>query len=341
MLYHLPAEWQPQSGIMFTWPHANSYWDPILAETEKFYAQLIREIAIDEKVLLICYDEKIVRDFLKREAVNVTNVRFCQIPSNDVWARDHGPITVLKAGKPLLLDFTFNAWGDKYQMPLDNLITQRAHAANAFGETPIHRVDFILEGGSIETDGHGTLLTTRRCLLGENRNKTQNEAAITAILKKYFGFKRILWLSQGHIPGDDTDAHIDTLARFCDPYRIVYQGSSDPADEFYPGLQAMVCELQQFKNYRGNPYRLVELPGISPKMSRLTGDRLPASYANFLITNKKVIVPTYDDPSDEKALAIIADCFPGRKVVGLTSLLLIENFGSIHCISMQLPEGVF
>lgn len=330
MGYYFPAEWQPQSGIMLTWPHSNSYWNPILTETQLLYATLIKEITTQEKVLLICENKVFVQQFLQEVGTALSNVIFVEVPSNDVWVRDYGPLTVFQDGNPLLLDFTFNAWGEKYDMPLDNLITRRINESDVFC-APLNTIDFVLEGGSIDTDGKGTLLTTRRCLLEKGRNKNQTQVSISNKLKAILGVERILWLSQGHICGDDTDTHIDTLARFVDPETIVYQDCNDPR---------MLDELKTFKNYKGKPYRLLALPSIQPKFSRLTGERLPASYANFLITNKKVLVPTYDDAADEHALEIIAGCFLNRTVIGINSLLLIENFGSIHCISMQLPKGV-
>jgi len=330
MGYYFPAEWQPQSGIMLTWPHSNSYWNPILAKTQSLYATLIKEITAQEKVLLICENKAPVQRFLQEVGVALSNVIFVEVPSNDVWVRDYGPITIFQDGNPLLLDFTFNAWGEKYDMSLDNLITRRINESGVFC-APLNTIDFILEGGSIDTDGKGTLLTTRRCLLEKGRNKNQTQVSISNKLKTTLGIERVLWLSQGHIPGDDTDAHVDTLARFVDPETIVYQDCNDPR---------MLDELKTFKNYKDKPYRLLPLPNIQAKFSQLTGERLPASYANFLITDKKVLVPTYNDIADEHALEIIAGCFSNRTVIGINSLLLIENFGSIHCISMQLPEGV-
>jgi len=336
----LPAEWSKQSGVMMTWPHADSYWQPVLAESEIVFAKIIAHIAEDEKVLLSCHDVDYVRGYLNEAKANIANVLFFPVASNDVWTRDYGPITVLTNQQPLLLKFKFNAWGAKYAMPLDNEVVHRLHEQKAYGNNPLRAVDLILEGGSIESDGAGTLLTTRRCLLKGKRNQQSNEKELAAQLTELFGLRKILWLNHGLLAGDDTDAHIDTLVRFCNENTICYQSCDDVDDEHYPELQKMAEELHTFSNADGKPYHLVPLPWPQIKNSILTGDRLPAGYANFLITNSKVIVPIYNDVADEQALEVLQNCFPDRQVVGVMSLPLIENFGSIHCVTMQLPVGV-
>lgn len=335
-----PAEWEPQSGVLLVWPPKKSYWTPLLAETENTYAQLISAIAENERVLLVCEDVPYAKNFLNPFKMNVQNVVFVELQTNDVWARDFGPITVFENDAPKLLDFCFNAWGGKYSLPLDDQATRALKNKNLFGDTPLERIEFILEGGSIDTNGQGVLLTTARCLTNTNRHEHTDLKTLEQVLKTSLGVTHIHWLQNGYLCGDDTDAHIDTLVRFCESNMLCYQSCEDPADEHYEELQKMAHELAAFKNEKGLPYARIPLPWPQKKLSRLDGNRLPASYANFLITNTQVLCPTYDDPADGEALEILAQCFPKRRVLGIDSLALIENFGSIHCLSMQLPLGV-
>lgn len=339
-LIRLPAEWEKQSGVLLAWPHEDGYWKPILSSAKKAFAELIQTIAQDETVILVCRNKSETEKDFQALKVSSERIRLYEMPTNDVWARDFGPITVMQNTTPIVLNFTFNAWGNKYDMPFDRMIGENLNRQHAFGDNVFRKVDLVLEGGSVECDGQGTLLTTKKCLLNANRNTTFSQADLEVELKNYLGISRILWLNQGYLCGDDTDAHIDTLARFCDPNTICYQSCDDENDEHYQPLQAMAEELKTFRTLQGQPYRLVPLPWPKAKYSQLTQDRLPASYANFLITNSKIIVPQYQDPADQKALAILASCFPNRQVIGINSLSFIENFGSIHCLTMQLPEGV-
>jgi agmatine deiminase len=325
---YLPPEWAPQSGVMLTWPHAQSDWAPILQEVEPVFTAIAAAIARYETVLIACHDES-VRDQVARQLH----------AANDTWARDHGPITVLCRSEPTLLDFDFNGWGGKYAYELDNLITRRLHAQGAFGDAPLETVDLILEGGSIEVDGQGTLLTTARCLLAPTRNPGYTRAQIESKLAEQLGLTRFLWLEHGYLAGDDTDSHIDTLARLCDANTIAYVACDNPADEHYAELQAMEKELQAFRTAADQPYRLVPLPWPRTKYDD-AGARMPATYANFLIINDAVLVPTYDDPADRIALERLRDCFPGRALIGIDCLPLIYQHGSLHCVTMQIPAGV-
>lgn len=327
---------------MLTWPHAQSDWAELLPEVEPVYAQLAQHIASREKVLVNCWDaahaERVGR-ILRAAGAYLANVMLHILPTDDTWTRDYGPITVLRNGQPLLLDFIFNGWGDKFPAPLDNQATQRIHRNRIFGATPLLPVNLVLEGGSIEVDGHGTLLTTAQCLLTPTRNPQLTRGQIEATLRELLGVQRILWLEHGHLVGDDTDSHIDTLARYCDPHTIAYVACDDPHDEHYDDLKAMAAELEAFVDHGGRPYRLVPLPWPRPKYDR-DGRRLAASYANFLIINGAVLVPTYDDPADAEALARLRPCFPGRELIGVPCLPLIRQNGSLHCVTMQLPAGV-
>lgn len=338
----LPAEWEPQSGVMLTWPHGHGDWAPYLAQVEPVFVRLALEIARRERVLIACYDaahRQHVRDALAAADVPLTQVDLRIVRSEDTWARDHGPITVHAQGRPLLLDFKFNGWGGKYVAVLDDNISRRLHEDGAYGDAPLETIDLVLEGGSIEVDGGGTLLTTRRCLLAPTRNPQLDQPQIETRLRQLLGVRRFLWLDHGYLAGDDTDSHIDTLARFCDAQTIAYVACDDPRDEHYAELRAMEAELQSFRTADDAPYRLVALPWPRARHDD-SGRRLPATYANFLVINGAVLVPTYDDPADAAALACLRSCFPGREIVGVPCLPLIHQYGSLHCVTMQLPAGV-
>ncbi|MFO1433356.1 MAG: agmatine deiminase family protein [Candidatus Competibacteraceae bacterium] len=337
----LPAEWQPQAAVLLTWPHAHSDWRPSLAAVERTFTLLSTEISRWQALVIACYDaahRDHVQALLRTTAAVMERIQLYCVPSNDAWARDHGPITVYRDGRPVLLDFRFNGWGDKYAHELDDRVTARLHRLGAFGTTPLQTMDLILEGGSIESDGRGTLLTTGQCLLTPTRNGLPREI-LERRLRELLGIERFLWLNQGHLSGDDTDSHIDTLARFCDPGTIAYQVCTDPTDDDYASLKEMEQELRAFRTPAGVPYRLVPLPWPQPRYDE-EGRRLPAGYANFLIINNAVLVPTYDDPADAQALACLRVCFPGREVIGIPCLPLIQQYGSLHCVTMQLPAGV-
>ncbi|MCF6218577.1 MAG: agmatine deiminase family protein [Gammaproteobacteria bacterium] len=338
----LPAEWAPQSGVMLTWPHLNTDWRACLDQVEAVFVTLAKQIA-QRQLLIISANNKRHRQHilaqLTKSAVNLKNITLYLVDSNDSWARDHGPITILDAGKPTLLDFTFNAWGGKFTAKLDNQITTHLHAAGAFGHTPLKRVEMVLEGGAIESDGCGTLLTSSHCLLSPTRNPNMDKASIEQQLCQLFGLSRVLWLDDGYLAGDDTDSHIDTLARFCDDKTIIHVSCDDINDEHYPALRRMQQQLQAMRTVKGEPYRLIPLPWPQIKRNK-KGDKLPASYANFLVINGAVLAPTYDDPQDRCALERLQLGFPDRQIIGIPSLPLIQQFGSLHCVTMQLPEGV-
>ncbi len=338
----LPAEWEPQSGVMLTWPHPATDWAPRVAEAESVLLAIAREVTRHERLVVACHDPAHyahVTDRLAAAGIPAERLRLGLAPSNDSWARDHGPITVICDRRPWLLDFVFNGWGGKYPADVDDRITATLHLAGLLGDGPLHRVDMVLEGGAIEVDGRGTLLTTERALLAPTRNPGLDRGTAEQRLGALLGVERVLWLTAGGLAGDDTDGHIDTLARFCDPHTIAHVSCDDPLDVHYADLQAMGVELRALPDSEGQPYRLVPLPLPAPQRDA-DGNQLPASYANFLIINGAVLIPTYGDPADEVALRLLQGCFPDREVVAIDCLPLIHQFGSLHCMTMQLPAGV-
>ena len=331
----LPAEWEPQSAVQLTFPHADSDWADMLDEVLPCFVALAETISRFEKVLIVCQNDAETRALL-RNAVQ-ENLIVVKIPSNDTWARDHGGITILENERPVVLDFIFNGWGLKFPADRDNRITralweqQLLHAEHRY-------IGMALEGGGIESDGQGTLLVTSECLLSPNRNPHLSKEQTEEQLKALFGLERVLWLHHGYLAGDDTDSHIDTLARLCAPDTIAYVRCTDPADEHYAALSAMEQELKNLRTSAGAPYRLVALPWPDACYAA-DGHRLPATYANFLIINSAVLVPTYRVPQDAEALRMLADLFPDREIIGMDCRPLIEQHGSLHCVTMQYPAG--
>lgn len=339
----LLPEWAPQSGVMLTWPHQQTIWADMLDDIDAVYVQVVKAIAAREQVIITCYDathRAHIKTLLTQAAVALANVHCYIAPSDDVWVRDHGPITVIQNEAPCMLDFTFNGWGNKYPAAQDNEITRTLAKQHAFGQTPVKTLPLVLEGGGIEVDGHGTLLTTSSCLLSPQRNPHLSKPDIEKQLKQVFGVERILWLDHGYLAGDDTDGHIDTLARFVDPHALCYIRCNDPADEHYDALKCMEAQLATFKDYQGSPYRLIPLPWPRARYAAYDGRRLPATYANFLLINGAVLAPVYDDPADAEALAVLSACFPDRDIIPIDGLPIIQWYGSVHCMTMQLPTGV-
>jgi agmatine deiminase len=335
----LPAEWARQDGVLLAWPHAGSDWRDNLAAVEAVFVEIAREISRNERVLIVAPEIEPVRELLSRGGVDMLQVSLHQMPTNDTWARDFGPITVFEDEVPTLLDFGFNAWGLKFAADLDNRITGNLARLGAFGRCKVRIPGLILEGGSIESDGAGTLLTTSQCLLSPNRNPHLDRHGIEQALGALLGASRFLWLENGSLAGDDTDSHIDTLARLCPDDTIVYIRCKDKDDAHYAALAAMENELQDFRTAEGRPYRLVPLPWPHPCFDA-DGQQLPATYANFLIINGAVLVPTYGVPQDRAALKIIGQVFPDRTIIGIDCLPLIAQHGSLHCVTMQIPQGV-
>jgi agmatine/peptidylarginine deiminase len=332
-----PAEWHPQSAIQLTWPHEQTDWAPILDEATTCFVAIAREIVKREKLLIVCAEEAEVRNQLGH--TDYGQIIFCETKTNDTWARDHGGITVFTNGKPTIYDFVFNGWGMKFAANHDNLITRTLAKTGIFREEVdvINMQPFVLEGGSLETDGKGTLLTTVECLASVNRNEYLNKDQLEYHLKDFFGLNRIFWLKNGYLAGDDTDSHIDTLARFCDEQTIAYVKCTDETDEHFAELQAMEEELQAFRTTDGKPYRLIPLPMADKVIWK--EERLPATYANFLIINGAVLVPFYKSDKDKIAEEALRNAFPDREIIGIDCRALIKQHGSLHCVTMQYPEG--
>ena len=334
----LPAEWAPQSGIQLTWPHAGTDWAHMLAEVQACFAAIAREIAQRELLLIVTPEPEEVKKQISA-TVNMQNVRFMECETNDTWARDHGAITMLDAEGVLILDFMFNGWGLKFASDKDNLITRQAVEAGFLNGRDVNRLGFVLEGGSIESDGLGTLLTTSECLLSPNRNGQMSRDEIEEYLCSVFHLKQVLWLDHGYLAGDDTDSHVDTLARLCSPDTIAYVQCTDTQDEHYEALHQMEEQLKTFRTLNGNPYRLLALPMVNKIEEE--GERLPATYANFLIMNDAVLYPTYRQPeNDQRAKEMLQVAFPHHEIVSVDCCALIKQHGSLHCVTMQYPVGV-
>ena len=318
--WRLPAEWEPQWGVQLTWPHAGTDWAPILDEITETYREMAREIAKRERLLIVKQRDGFI------------------FPMDDTWARDHGFITLTDdEGHHRLLDYCFNGWGEKFPAANDNAINRRLYEVGEVEGEYVDCLDFVLEGGSIESDGKGTIFTTTGCLLAPHRNQPLNKSEIEQRLMKDLGAKRVIWIDHGHLTGDDTDGHIDTLVRICPEDTLLYVGCDDPDDEQYEDLQLMETQLKALRTLDGKPYRLRKLP--MPRAIYERGERLPATYANFLILNGAVLCPTYGQPDlDQEAIRIIGEAFPDREMVPIDSRVIIRQHGSIHCCTMQFPE---
>lgn len=330
-------EWTRQSAVLIAWPHPESDWNYMLTEVRACFRNIVRAIAKFEEVILLV-DSDITAAELRSDFPD--NVRMLVVPTNDTWARDFGPIFIEDQGQMKALDFKFNGWGLKFAADMDNLINRELFRQGLFTTDVEYNnyLNFVLEGGSLESDGKGTLLTTTECLLSPNRNGGWGKAEIEAYLKDVLGLDRVLWLDHGYLSGDDTDSHIDTLARFCSPDTIAYVQCTDTEDEHYEALKAMEEQLMSFRTASGKPYRLYALPMADTIIEE--GERLPATYANFLIINGAVLVPTYNSRKDSDAIKVLREAFPGREVIGVDCRALIKQHGSLHCVTMQLPEGV-
>lgn len=318
----LPAEWAPQVGVMLTWPREDGERGAELTAIEAVLVRIAGEVARREAVLICCHDAALgrrVRGLLRAAEVDLARVHLHAVASADIWARDHGPVTVVRSGWPLLLDF---------RSAVDDEVCGRLHALGAFDAAPMTRVDLALTGSSIETDGAGTLLITRSRLLAAASDSGLAEAELCERLGALFGLERVLPL--------DVDGPVDMLARFTSVTSIAYQRCDDPGDPRWAALRAMAAELEALRCHTGGPYQLVPLPWPRARCSA-AGQRLPLSYANFLIVNNAVLVPTYDDPADAEAIARLTRCFPGRDVVGIDCRAVIEQQRGLHGLTMQLP----
>lgn len=329
--YRLPAEWEPQSCVQLTWPHRDTDWAPMLDRIVGTYRELAWEISLRERLLVVAPEG------------GAPGMLHVVCPTNDTWARDHGFITLVpekgNEGKPLLLDYRFNGWGEKFPADLDNAINRRLYDVGAVDGEYRDCLDFVLEGGSIESDGMGTIFTTSSCLLAPHRNQPMTKDEITRRLQNDLCAERVVWIDHGGLTGDDTDGHIDTLVRVCPDDTLIYVGCTDKTDEQYVELSLMEEQLHTLRTADGRPYRLLRLP-MPDAICDAEGQRLPATYANFLIVNGAVLCPTYGQSlNDAQAMGTIATAFPGRAVVGIDSRSIIMQHGSLHCCTMQFPAA--
>lgn len=334
-----PAEWYPQSGVQLTWPHAQTDWCDILDDVIPCFVSIAKEIAKRERLIIVCHDIDEVYQQLGRD-INFSNIQFRAMKTNDTWARDHAPISVLVDDEPFIYDFTFNGWGMKFPANYDNLITRELFSREVFDVAVTYHsfLHCVFEGGGIESDGKGTLLTTEECLLSANRNDYLLKEELEDFYKNIFGAQRILWLKNGYLAGDDTDSHIDTLARFCSEDTIAYVKCEDIHDEHFEELDLMEKELQDFTTLSGEKYKLIPLP-MPEAFFEKDGHRLPATYANFLIINEAVLLPIYNCLADEKAKIQLQKAFPEREIIPIDCSSLIRQHGSLHCVTMQYPKG--
>ncbi len=333
----MPGEWAPQDAILVSWPHKDTDWGYMLQEVQECYYQIAKAITEHENLIIVTPEPESVSEQLST-LPNQERIHIYKVETNDTWARDFGPITILDGGKPIPLDFKFNGWGLKFASCKDNLINRGLEAASLFSAPLQNHLNFVLEGGSIESDDNDTIMTTSNCLLSPNRNGEFSKSQIEDYLKNVFGAKQILWVDHGDLEGDDTDSHIDTLARFVPNDTIIYTECLNKEDSHYDEITKMGNQIKEFKNIDGKPYNFVTVPLPDPIFDE-DGYRLPATYANFLITNTSVLVPIYNQPeNDNLALSAIKNAMPDYNVVGIDCNALIKQHGSLHCVTMQLPK---
>ena len=336
--YRMPAEWEPHAGTWLTWPRREGISFPDLYDRiPPILAAMVRALAEDEGVFINVWDatmEAEVRSVLTQHDALNDRVEFHHHPAYEPWCRDHGPVFVVNTSQRAVLNWGYNAWGGKYPpYDLDNAVPEQIASVRGL---PCFTPDMILEGGSIEVNGQGTLITTESCLLMPNRNPALDRAAIEQRLSDYLGVRKVLWLGEG-IAGDDTDGHVDDLTRFVDAQSVVTVVEPDPQDPNHTPLQVNLQRLQAVHTQDGDPLRVIELPMPEPVL--LQGERLPASYANFYIGNRTVLMPSFGQSRDADAQAILKQCFPSRRVLPLDSIDLIWGLGSFHCLTQQEPRG--
>ncbi len=333
----LPAEWEHQSGVLISWPTNSTDWCDNLADAEATYVELTKLIAQNCHAYICCDDSDTrqhVQQCCNKAGIPSERFELFTIPYDDTWTRDYGPISLVRENEVVWLNFKFNAWGNKHPHKQDNLLTSLLHQQFS-PKRVLETINFVLEGGSIECDGHNTIITTSLCLLDPARNSGLSKKQIEDRLKSSLGVQRVLWLDHGHIKGDDTDAHIDTLARFCSPDTITYVQCIDPADPHFESLSRMEKQLKSFTQTNGQPYNLIPLP-LPTACFNQQGQQLPATYANFLILNGCVIAPVYSVDSDSLAMVQLQKCFPRHTIIPIQCRSLIEQYGSLHCITMQI-----
>ncbi len=335
----MPAEWEHQWGIQLTWPHPATDWNYCIDDICRTYVEMADVITRHEHLLIVTPDIEFVNKQIstKLSHQQMENVVFCKCPTNDTWARDHGFITVAGKDGRQLIDFKFNGWGEKFAADKDTLINRCLYDNGLIKGGYKDCNDFVLEGGSIESDGRGTIFTTSMCLLAPHRNQPMTKEEIEERLKSDLCAERVVWIDHGSLIGDDTDGHIDTIVRTAPGDTLVYVGCDDVNDEQYEDFRQMEEQIKTFRTVEGKPYKLVRLP--MPDACVEDGERLPATYANFLILNGAVIVPTYNQKEkDDEAMRLLAEVFPGREIIGIDSRVIIRQHGSVHCCTMQFFE---
>ena len=323
----LLAEWEEQGAIIIAWPNDDTDWKYNLYEIEGTYIEIANQIA-DHQLLIILAKDYSIKDYFTKKTLK--NIKIILTDYNDTWTRDYIGLSIKVNQGHSLIDFRFNGWGEKYDFKKDNSINTSLYRKNIFNEIDFNYNHFILEGGSIDSNGQGTILTTSKCLLNRNRNSNLSKEQIETTLQQSLGIKKIIWINFGEISGDDTDSHIDNLARFCSEKTIVYSAGNC--------LELKLMEEELKGIALKNNYELVPIP--LPKAILFEKQKLPASYMNFIITNQKVLVPTFCDANDEMALSILQNIFPSRKVIGINSRQIIQQKGSLHCLSMQIHKNI-
>ncbi len=334
----LPAEWEEVDSILLSWPHKLTDWNYMLDEVTDCFKNIAAAIIKHAGLIIVTPHPDEVRKQLS--SLPQDRITYIEAATNDTWARDLGAITPIDAdGNFEINDFKFNGWGLKFAANLDNLVTRRMYNDRIFNGNYVNRLGFVLEGGSIESDGAGTLLTTTECLLSPNRNGDLTKEEIETRLKAFFGLERVLWLDYGSLAGDDTDSHIDTLARLAPHDTIYYVSCDDPSDVNYEPLLRMKEQLSTLTTAGGNKYNLIGLPLPDPVFDE-DGEQLPATYANFLIVNKAILLPVYNQPAkDTLAARMLKISFPDYEIVPVDCRALIRQHGSLHCVTMQFPKN--
>lgn len=325
----LIAEFEEQSFTQIIFPHENSDWAPYLQEAQDTFVNIINEITKYQECLVVCNNVESVKSKLK----NTQNLYFVEYETNDTWARDCSALCIEDDNTTKMLDFTFTGWGGKFEASKDNAMSA---AIKRCYDKELKKIELVLEGGAVESNGIDTILTTSACMLNKNRNASLNKELMTKRLQGEFGMSRILYLNHGYLAGDDTDSHIDTLARFIDKKSIIYVQCKDESDEHFHELKLMEDELNVFSKEYG--FRLIALPMTDA--CYFDGERLPATYANFLFVNGAVLVPTYGVKQDEEALEIFRKIFPDKEIIGINCFSLIKQHGSLHCVTMNFARGV-
>ena len=344
---YLPSEWHQHEFTQLTWPHSGTDWAPVLADAIDCFCNIAREVIKREPLLIVAQYPNEVKEELSKRGIDFENITIVKTNTNDTWARDHAFITTVDSKKKCIYlnDFQFNGWGLKFASNYDNQINwdilpyvAEKYSKKNINSEYINKLDFVFEGGSIESDGEGTLMVTSSCLLSDNRNNTLSQEDIEEKLKSYFNADRVIWIEHSWLAGDDTDGHIDTVARFCSKDKIAYVKCYDENDEHYEELLAMEEELKTLRTKDNKPYQLFPLP-LPDACFDDEGNRLPATHANFYILNGAVLVPTYNQPEkDAEALSQIKKAFPGRVIKGIDCRVLIIQHGSLHCSTMQYPQ---